>query len=167
MYPSGSESTLSTIGDRVRRFLIKLARDADPNRPFTATITYGRLREAIDPDQIYFKPPRCRGIGKVLGQISTYEHRQGHPMLSALVVQAGTLRAGDGFAVLGRSLGEQIQPGAELAFWRNQIEAVIRYWSLLGRNEPARDPVAKARALLATVRGELDEISRLLSIVYR
>ena len=165
MYPSESEGTLSPIGERLRQFLIKLAQDADLNHPFAATITYGRLCEAIDPDQAYFKPPRYRGIGKVLGQISTYEHRQGRPMLSALVVQAGTLHAGDGFAVLGRRLGEQVQPGAELAFWRDQVEAVIGYWSVPGRDEPVPDPVAKARALLASVRGELDEISRLLSTV--
>jgi hypothetical protein len=165
MYPSESEATLGPIGRRLRQFLIKLAQDADPNRPFAATITYGRLCKAIDPDQAYFKSPRYRGIGKVLGQISTYEHWQGRPMLSALVVQAGTLRAGDGFAVLGRSLGDEVQPGAELAFWREQVEAVIGYWTGPGKDEPAPDPVAKARVLLAAVRGELDEISRLLSVV--
>jgi hypothetical protein len=112
----------------LRQFLIKPGQDAEPNCPFTATITYGRLGEAI-PDQAHFKPARYRGIGKVLGQISTSEHRQKRPMLSALVVQAGTLRAGDGFPILGRSLGDEVQPCAELTFWREQVEVVIGYWS--------------------------------------
>ena len=165
MYPSEPEGALSPIEERVRQLLIKLAQDADLDRPFTATITYGNLCETIDPDQAYFKPPRYRGIGKALGRISSYEHRQGRPMLSALVVQAATHQAGDGFAALARSLGMQIQPGAELAFWRSQVEVIIQYWTGPGKDEPAPDPVAKARALLARVRGELDEISRLLSTV--
>jgi hypothetical protein len=75
------------------------------------------------------------------------------------------MHAGDGFAGLGRDLGEQIQPGAERAFWRGQVEAVIQYWTGPGKDESGSDPVAKARALLATVSGEIQEISRLLSTV--
>jgi hypothetical protein len=86
-------------------------------------------------------------------------------MLSALVVQAGSLHAGDGFAGLGRDLGEHIQTGAERAIWRSQVETVIQYWTGPGKDEPAPDPVAKARALLATVSGEIEEISHLLSTV--
>src|SRR6266536_1288027 len=110
MCPVSLEGALNPIEERVRQFLIERAKNGNPVRPFTATITYGDLCAAIDPEQDYFKWPRFRGIGKVLGRVSTFEHRQGRPMLSALVVQAGTLHAGDGFAGLGRDLGEKIQP---------------------------------------------------------
>jgi hypothetical protein len=165
MCPVNAEVALSPIEERIRLFLIERAKKANPAQPFTSTITYGDLCSAIDPEQDYFKWPRFRGIGKALGHVSTYEHRQGRPMLSALVVQAGTQHAGDGFASLGRDLGEQIQSGAERAFWRSQVEAVIHHWTGPGKDEPPPDPVAKARALLATVRDEIAEISRLLSTV--
>jgi hypothetical protein len=166
------QGDLSPIEERVRQFLVERAKKTDPVQPFNATIRYGDLCGTIDPDQAYFVWPRFRGIGPVLGRVSTYEHRQGRPMLSALVVQAATLRAGDGFADLGRNLGELIQPGAEQAFWRGQVEAVVQYWTGPGADEPESDPVApesdpvaKARALLATMRDEIEEISRLLSTV--
>ena|SRR5215472_1889851 len=63
-------------------------------------------------------------IGKAIAHISTYEHQFGRPLLSALVVQAGTNRASDGFAELCRDLGHQIQPDQERVYWRGQVEAV-------------------------------------------
>ena len=111
-----SGSRLSAIEERVRQYLIERAKSADSGQPFQATITYSDLCGGIDPDQQYWSWPRFRGIGKVLGRISTFEHQEGRPMLSALVVQAGTLHAGPGFAGLGRELGFQIQEGQERAF---------------------------------------------------
>jgi hypothetical protein len=161
-----SEGALDPIEERVRQFLIERAKRADPSHPFAhSTITYGELCAAIDPDEHYWRGPRYRGIGQVLGRVSTFEDAQGRPMLSALVVLKGIGHAGDGFAGLGRSLGKQIQPGQERAFWRAQVEAVIQYWTGPGKDERAPDPIAKARALLATVSGEIEEIRRLLGTV--
>jgi hypothetical protein len=153
---------LSAVEERVRQYLIERAAKTDPGHPFQARVTYGDLCQAIDPEQQYWAWPRFRGIGKVLGRISTFEHEQGRPMLSALVVHAGDYQAGDGFAGLGRDLGYQIQLGQERAFWRSQMEAVVQYWTGPGKNTPAPTPIERALALLASMSEELDEVRRLL-----
>ena len=88
MCQASSEGALSPIEDRVRHFLIERAKKADPSRPLAIStlITYGDLCAAIDPEEHYWRGPRYRGIGQVLGRVSSYEDAQGHPMLSALVV---------------------------------------------------------------------------------
>ena len=73
------------------------------------------------------------------------------PMLSALVVQAATLQA-----------GVEIQPGQEKKFWRVQVEAVVRYWNGPGQDESASDPLDQARAPLAKISGEVEQVKRLL-----
>jgi hypothetical protein len=159
----------SAVEERVRQFLIKRAQDASPDRPFTALVTYGELCAAVDPEEAYFAWPRFRGIGQVLARISTDEHQHGRPMLSALVVRKQTRQAGDGFAVLGRSLGERIQDGEERSFWRSQVEAVVTYWSGQGGSEDvqaASDPAAtraRALSLLARAVADIEEASKLLS----
>lgn len=153
---------LAAVEERVRQYLIELAAKTDPHHPFKSTVTYGDLCKAIDPEQNYWSWPRFRGIGKVLARISTFEHEQGRPMLSALVVHANDYQAGDGFAVLGRDLGHQIQPGQERAFWRKQVEEVIRYWTGPGTSTPSPAPVERALALLASMSEELAEVRRLL-----
>ena len=73
-------------------------------------------------------------------------------------VQAGTLQAGGGFAELGRSLGHQIQPGQERAFWREQVEAVASYWTGAGKQEPTGSGhAAHIRAKLTAVIQDLED----------
>ena len=91
-----------------------------------AAIAYADLWRALDPEEHYWAAPRHRGIGQVLGRISTWEHAQGRPLLSALVVQAQSMRAGKGFAALAAGLGERIPSGQETAFWRSQVDVVWR-----------------------------------------
>lgn len=153
---------LTPIEERVRQYLAARAEKTDPSHPFQAKITYSGLCSAIDPDQHYWAHPRFRGIGKTLGRISTFEHEQGRPLLSALVVRATDQQPGPGFADLGHNLGYQIQPGQERAFWRSQLEAVVRYWTGPGKDIPASDPTERALALLATMSEELKEVQRLL-----
>jgi len=156
-------SGLTTVDQRVRQYLIEeKAKKADLDRPFKATITYMDLCQAIDPDQQYWSYPRFRGIGKVLARISTFEHQQGRPMLSALVVRSSDYQAGIGFAGLGRDLGYHIQPGQERAFWRQEVEKVVRYWTGPGKDAPPPNPMERALALLATMSEELKEVRRLL-----
>jgi hypothetical protein len=133
-------------------------------QPFTAVITYGDLCHALDPDEHYWTAPRYRGIGPVLGRVSTWEHAQDRPLLSALVVQAQSMRAGKGFAQLARGLDERIPSGQETAFWRGQVEAVVKHWAGRGSsgNDAADDRVARALALLARISGDVEEVRRLL-----
>ena len=154
--------SLSAIEERVRQYLIERAKRADPAHPFQSKITYGDLCDAIDPDQHYWSYPRFRGIGTVLGRVSTVEHDHGRPMLSALVVQAGNLQVGKGFAGLGRDLGFQIQPGEERAFWRNELEEVVLYWTGQGKETADHSPKDRALALLTNISEEVIEVRRLL-----
>jgi hypothetical protein len=161
--PAQAEAKLSPIEGRLRDCLVERAKKADSGQPFRATITYGDLCKAVDPDQHYWKYPRFRGIGPAIGRVSVWEHEHGRPLLSALVVQAGTLQAGDGFAELGRSLGYQVQPGQEKAFWRSQVEAIASYWSGAGEETAVTSPRnTRIRAKLTSVMAELEEIKRLL-----
>lgn len=157
------QGRLAAVEERVRQYLIETARKADRARPFHATVTYGDLCSAIDPDQHYWSYPRFRGIGKVLLHISTLEHAAGRPLLSALVVLKANGQASDGFAVLGRGLGYDIQPGQERAFWRSQVEEAVRYWTTEGRETPTATPVDRALAMLAVISEELTEVRRLLA----
>lgn len=159
-------TTLNAVEERARQILIAQAKKVDPKAPREALITYSELCAAADPDQAYWKAPRYRGIGSALGHLSAYEHERGRPLLSALVVQKQTMRAGDGFANdLGRSLGFDIPPGGERKFWLEQVGAVVRYWTGPGRDTGAPDPVNEARARLVAVMRELDSIRHLLDTV--
>lgn len=167
MCQADSEGTirpLEPLDERVRQFLIQRARDTNPEQPFTAVITYGDLCKALDPDERYWAAPRYRGIGQVLGRISAWEHAQGRPLLSALVVQAQSMRAGKGFAQLALGFGERIPSGHETAFWRSQVEAVVKHWAgrVSGADEAPDDRVARALALLARISGDVEEVRRLL-----
>ena len=155
--------SLTPIEERIRLFLIDRAKGTTRISPFDARITYADLCASVDPQQHYWKGPRFRGIGKAIGHISTYEHQFGRPLLSALVVQASTNRASDGFAELCRDLGHQIQPDQERVFWRGQVEAVVRYWRSTGGDDTAEDePSAVARSLINSAMRQLAEASRLL-----
>jgi hypothetical protein len=154
---------LNPAEERVRQILIEQAKQPDPQSPREALITYGDLCAAADPDQEFWKKPRYRGIGSALGHISTYEHEHGRPLLSALVVQKVTMRAGDGFAdALGRGLGFNIPIGGEREFWLDQVNEVVRYWTGPEKDAVELDPVGEARARLTAVISELDSIRRLL-----
>lgn len=153
---------LTAIEERVRQYLVERAKSAADN-PFNARVSYSDLCAAVDPDEHYFARPRFRGIGPLLGKISTFEHEEGRPLLSALVVHKHDRQAGDGFAELARKLGYHIQPLQERAFWRAQVEKVVAYWSGPGRDVSADDPNARALALLAKVSSDIQEVQRLLS----
>ena len=160
--PPSSVEPLSPVEERVRQFLADRAADASPGQPFTALIPYGSLCHALDPTEQYWVAPRYKGIGQVLRRVSMWEHAHGRPLLSALVVQKATMRAGKGFAQLARALGEQVPPGRETDFWRTEVERVVAHWA--GKDAEADDAsdTEKARALLAKISVELAEVQRLL-----
>ena len=89
----------------------------------------------------------------MLDRISIFEHQRGRPLLSALVVQASTGHAGDGFARLCRSLGYEIGASQELAFWRTQVEEVMRYWA--GPAPDGTDPLGDALRQAGSSQGAL------------
>jgi hypothetical protein len=155
---------LFPIDQRVRAFLISKARQADPDRLSTAKIEYQELAKAIDPQEHYWAWPRFRGLGDVLGNVSEFEHDHDRPLLSALVVQAGTHQAGDGFykGLLRKRLGIQLPPDQERAFWRDEIRKVVTYWNAApGEEEP--DTQAKVLTLITRIENDLQEVRALIA----
>lgn len=71
-------------------------------------------------------------IARLLGQIAEFEHGQGRPMLTALIVHRGNdNNTGEGFFSIAHELGlyngrrDQI---SRLTFWVNQVTAVHNHW---------------------------------------
>lgn len=122
---------LTPVEKHLRRYLIGCAQAGDPEEPRSACVTYGDAAKAVDPDHVLWKLPRYQGIGTALGHISVYEAQHHRPLLSALVVLSGIGHPGDGFAdALGRRmLGLEIPDGGERAFWLDQVQQVVAFWS--------------------------------------
>jgi hypothetical protein len=155
---------LSPLEQRVREFLISRARQANPDRLASARIEYQELAKAIDPQQQYWAWPRFRGLGDVLGNVSVFEQEHDRPLISALVVQAGTHQAGDGFykGLLRKRLGIQLEPDQERAYWREEVRKVITYWNAApGEQQP--DTQAKVLALVTRIESDLKEVRALIA----
>jgi len=155
---------LDPVEERVRAFLISRARQADPARPSSAKTEYQQVGKAVDPEQRYWAWPRFRGLGEVLGNVSVYEHRHGRPLLSAIVVQAGTHQAGDGFykGLLHKRLDIQLPPDQERAFWREQLRKVVTYWNA-APDEEEPDTQARVLALITKIESDLKEVRALIT----
>jgi hypothetical protein len=155
---------LSPNEQRVRAFLISKAKQADLDRPASAKIEYQQLAKAIDPDERYWAWPRFRGLGEVLGNVSEFEHEHGRPLLSALVVQAGTHQAGDGFykALLQNRLNIQLPPDQARVYWREEIKKVVSYWNAAS-DEEEPDTHTRVLTLLSRIENDLKEVRTLIS----
>ncbi len=155
---------LSAVEQRVRTFLISKARQADPDRLASAKIEYQQLAKALDPEEHYWAWPRFRGLGEVLGNVSVFEHEHNRPLISALVVQAGTHQAGDGFykGLIRKRLGIELPPEQERAFWREEVRKVVTYWNAApGEEEP--DTRARVLALITRIANDLEDVRALIS----
>jgi hypothetical protein len=155
---------LSPVEQGVRAFLISKARQADPDRLSTARIEYQELGKAVDPLEHYWAWPRFRGLGDVLGNVSVFEHEHGRPLLSALVVQAGTHQAGDGFykLLLRKRLHMDLPADQERDFWRQEVRKVVTYWNAAPEEEKPGTQ-AKALTLITRIENDLKELRALIS----
>lgn len=153
---------LDPVEERVRAFLISRARQADPGRPSSAYTEYQQVGKAVDPEEHYWAWPRFRGLGAVLGNVSVYEHEHGRPLLSAIVVQAGTHQPGDGFyqGLLRDRLNKQLPPDQARAYWREEIRKVVTYWKA-APGEDGPDTQGRILALLTKIEGDLQEVRAL------
>lgn len=68
--------------------------------------------------------------GHLVGEISEDEHRNGRPMLSALVVHSTDGMPGKGLYTLARGLGklQEATRDGELRFWETEKAAVYAAW---------------------------------------
>lgn len=67
-------------------------------------------------------------MGEILGKISTYEHQDGRPMLTAVVVHKHDNMPGDGFFELAQRLGLMPRGEDRLAFFARELTRVLRLW---------------------------------------
>ncbi|MCL0057514.1 hypothetical protein M1N05_00390 [Dehalococcoidales bacterium] len=66
-------------------------------------------------------------IAEILDEINHYEHQQGRPMLSAVVIRQDVNMPGAGFFELARGLGKY-HGNDDLVFWVHELTKVHNYW---------------------------------------
>jgi hypothetical protein len=95
------------------------------------TITYQKLSDIynIGLDMQASEYDRAE-IGRILGEISVYEHNNRRPLLSAIVLTKGSQYEGDGFYKMAQNLG--FGPWKSLkenAFDVMEIKRCFEFWS--------------------------------------
>ncbi len=110
-----------TIHHQIYNRLIEIARFGDITTYSEIAPLAGRNMES---------KVECNKISEILGEISTYEHEHGRPMLSAIVVHADDRTPGNGFFNLTRELRlpHKLDDLVELEFLVKEVEKVHRYW---------------------------------------
>jgi hypothetical protein len=90
------------------------------------TATYGAIAPIAGLDME--KPGGRDKIRQILGMISTYEHQQGRPMLTAIVVHKQDNIPGRGFFELAQHLGLLSSGADELTFFCGEVSPVHATW---------------------------------------
>lgn len=69
-------------------------------------------------------------IGRILGDISSFEHDNGRPLISALVISKGDNYQGDGFYKLAEDLGfgKWTKLKNDISFEIGQMNACFEFW---------------------------------------
>ena len=102
--------------DSLREILIRCAKRGE-------TIGYAELAKEFG---LTWPEPRY-AMMRIVDQVCRREEDAGHPMLSALIVQKGTGRCGEGFAKLAQMFGRTvIDPEA---FEAEERQRVFDYWA--------------------------------------
>lgn len=112
------------MDQKVRHYLIELARK-------DKSITYQELSDHCQLGLIMQDSEFARAeIGRILGDISVYEHDHGRPLLSALVISKGGNYQGNGFYKLCESLGygNWKKLKSDIAFEIGQMNACYAFW---------------------------------------
>ncbi|MFF9852712.1 hypothetical protein [Streptomyces litmocidini] len=132
----------------LHRVLAARAREADPEKPSEARLTYKELGLLVDPEggNTGMSRPPFRTMFPALGNISAYEAKRGRPLLSALVVAQGSGTPGPGFVQMARYIGATVRDPE--AYWEEELAAVVRFWS-------THDPVLHLDAEIERLEGEL------------
>lgn len=103
------------MSTKVRSFLIERARNTGDE-----LISYQKLSDECKLGLDMSRIDHRAEIGRILGEISSYEHQNDRPLLSALVVRAGDNYEGDGFFKLAEELG--------LGNWKKLRDSNLIYW---------------------------------------
>ena len=94
-----------------------------------STITYSELGFLVDLD-VNVGSDRAE-MGRILGEVSRYEHEAGRPLLSAVVTRKDG-EPGKGFYALARELGMIAPRASRIAFWSQELKKVYDHWSARG-----------------------------------
>lgn len=110
----------------VRNYLINLAR-----KKTDQVVTYQKLCDDCNLKLDMGNPNHRTIIGDILGEISTFEHQNKRPLISALVLRKGDDYEGDGFYKLSERLGfgNWKKLKKEGIFEIEQINKSIEKWS--------------------------------------
>jgi hypothetical protein len=73
-------------------------------------------------------PHHRKELGRILGEISTDEHQEGRPLLSAIVVHKENHLPGEGFFKLAKELGKQKPDEDNDTFYTNELRRVFNTW---------------------------------------
>jgi len=90
----------------------------------------------IAPTVGWSMPGHRNVLAWALGEISTWEHERGRPLLTAIVVHQDDGQPGSGFFELARTLG-RLHAGDELAFFCREVARVHGKWSARARKAAA------------------------------
>jgi hypothetical protein len=114
------------MNEKVRSYLIELAR-----KKVNQTVAYQKLSDDCGLGLKMTEGQHIRKeIGRILGEISEYEHNNKRPLLSALVVHAKDGEEGDGFFKMAESMGYGNWKKLKAdAFEVRQIAECINKWS--------------------------------------
>jgi hypothetical protein len=108
---------------RLREYLIDLCTKSK-------MISYQELSNECKLGLDMASPGDRAKIAGLLGEISTYEHHNKRPFLTAIVVAKGTTTQGDGFFKLGEQLGKgNWKILKRNAFDAEQIKLCFEFWS--------------------------------------
>ena len=90
------------------------------------SVTYSDVAPIADLDMD--NPSDRDEIGRLLGEISTHEHSQGRPLLSAVVIHRDNNMPGQGFFKLARQL-HLYSGGDDLKFFLDELKRVHAQWA--------------------------------------
>ncbi len=93
------------------------------------TVTYGEIAPLANLN-MELQVDRNK-MSEILAEISTYEHENSRPMLSAIVVHKDSGYPGKGFYELARFLSLYQGHGefSDLDFFTREVKKVFSYWS--------------------------------------
>lgn len=112
------------MNELVRNHLVEIARKGK-------TIIYQELSDQCKLGLIMRDSEYARAeIGRILGEISTFEHNNKRPLLSSLVITKGDNYQGDGFYKLCEELGygNWKKLKADISFEIGQMNACYDFW---------------------------------------
>lgn len=112
------------INQTVRAHLIELARKK-------RTITYQELSDKCKLGLVMRDSEYARAeIGRILGDISEFEHIHGRPLISSLVISKGDNYQGDGFYKLAEYLGfgSWKKLKGDISFEIGQMNDTFAFW---------------------------------------